>query len=166
MANLIPMCGVPYHSAEGYLAKLVGLGRSVAVCEQVGDPATTKGPVAREVQRVITPGTLTDEGLMSSHRRSATLAINPTADGFGLALLDLSNSQVELSEVVHNQALIDSIQQLQPSELLLPEDISEQLQSVLPDMGMRLLDDARFAQRPALADLQQHFGNNVLTRTA
>lgn len=161
----IPMCGVPYHSAEGYLAKLVGLGRSVAVCEQVGDPATTKGPVAREVQRVITPGTLTDEGLMSSHRRSATLAINPTADGFGLALLDLSNSQVELSEVVHTQALIDSIQQLQPSELLLPEDISEQLQSVLPDMGMRLLDDARFAQRPALADLQQHFGNNVLTRT-
>ena len=95
----IPMCGVPYHAAESYLAKLVSLGRSVAVCEQTGDPATTKGPVAREVQRVITPGTLTDDGLLASRQRSAILAINPTAAGVGLALLDLSSGQLELSEV-------------------------------------------------------------------
>ena len=83
MGSRSRMCGVPYHAAESYLAKLVGLGRSVAVCEQVGDPATTKGPVAREVQRVITPGTLTDEGLLAGRQRSAILAINPTADGWG-----------------------------------------------------------------------------------
>ena len=60
----IPMCGVPYHAADGYLAKLVKLGRSVAICEQVGDPATSKGPVERRVQRIVTPGTLTDEALL------------------------------------------------------------------------------------------------------
>ena len=80
---------VPFHAAESYLAKLVGLGLSVAVCEQVGDPTNTKGPVARKVQRVITPGTLTDDGLLASRRRSAILAINPTATGVGLGLLDL-----------------------------------------------------------------------------
>ena len=160
----IPMCGVPYHAAEGYLAKLVSLGRSVAVCEQVGDPATTKGPVARQVQRVITPGTLTDDSLLASHRSSATLAINTTTDGFGLALLDLSSSQIELSEVTQTSARLDSIQRLQPSELLIPESGAEGLQNVLPDIGLRVLDNARFALRPALADLEQHFGDNVLTR--
>ena len=79
------MCRVPFHAAESYLAKLVGLGLSVAVCEQVGDPTNTKGPVARKVQRVITPGTLTDDGLLASRTRSAILAINPTATGVGLA---------------------------------------------------------------------------------
>ena len=161
----IPMCGVPYHASENYLAKLVSLGRSVAVCEQVGDPATTKGPVAREVQRVITPGTLTDDGLLASHRRSATLAINPTADGVGIALLDLSSSQIELLEVTNIAALTDCIQQLQPSELLISESNAEQLRNVLPDLGTRLLDQVRFAQRAATVELQQHFGDNVLTRT-
>ena len=62
----IPMCGVPFHAADGYLARLVKLGRSVAICEQVGDPATSKGPVERQVQRIVTPGTLTDEALLES----------------------------------------------------------------------------------------------------
>ena len=60
----IPMCGIPYHAAEGYLAKLVKLGESVVICEQVGDPATSKGPVERQVVRIITPGTVSDEALM------------------------------------------------------------------------------------------------------
>ena len=111
----IPMCGVPFHAAESYLAKLVGLGRSVAVCEQVGDPATTKGPVAREVQRVITPGTLTDEGLLAGRQRSAILAINPTADGVGLALLDLSNGQLELLEIAQIEHLTDSFSSYGPA---------------------------------------------------
>ena len=161
----IPMCGVPYHAAESYLAKLVGLGRSVAVCEQVGDPTTTKGPVAREVQRVITPGTLTDEGLLAGHQRSAILAINPTTDGVGLALLDLSNGQLELLQIAQVEHLTDYIQQLRPSELLMPESRSPELSSMVPELSTRPIDDARFSQRAALADLRQHFGDNVLTRT-
>ena len=161
----IPMCGVPYHAAESYLAKLVGLGRSVAVCEQVGDPTTTKGPVARQVQRVITPGTLTDEGLLAGHQRSAILAINPTTDGVGLALLDLSNGQLELLQIAQVEHLTDYIQQLRPSELLMPESRSPELSSMVPELSTRPIDDARFSQRAALADLRQHFGDNVLTRT-
>src|SRR5690606_26678466 len=64
----IPMCGVPYHSADRYLAKLVEQGESVAICEQIGDPATSKGPVERKVVRIITPGTLSDEALLQEHR--------------------------------------------------------------------------------------------------
>ena len=64
----IPMCGIPYHAAEGYLAKLVKLGESVVICEQVGDPATSKGPVDRQVVRIITPGTVSDEALMDERR--------------------------------------------------------------------------------------------------
>ena len=66
--NPIPMAGVPYHAAEGYLAKLVRKGESVAICEQIGDPATSKGPVERKVVRVVTPGTLTDEALLPEGR--------------------------------------------------------------------------------------------------
>jgi len=161
----IPMCGVPYHAAESYLAKLVSLGRSVAVCEQIGDPATTKGPVSREVQRVITPGTLTDDGLLASRQRSAILAINPTAAGVGLALLDLSSGQLELSEVAQIAHLADCVQQLQPSELLVPESQTPELLVPIAELSTRPIDNNRFAQRAALADLQRHFGTNVLTRT-
>ena len=66
--NPIPMCGIPYHSADGYLAKLVKLGESVALCEQIGDPATSKGPVERKVVRVVTPGTISDEALLDERR--------------------------------------------------------------------------------------------------
>ena len=161
----IPMCGVPFHAAESYLAKLVGLGLSVAICEQVGDPTNTKGPVARKVQRVITPGTLTDDGLLASRTRSAILAINPTSAGVGLGLLDLSSSQLELLELANIDELKDCIHQLQPNELLLPEGSASLIQNGLTDVGSRLLDGAHFAQRAAVAELEQHFGSNVLTRT-
>src|SRR6185369_11988833 len=85
----IPMAGVPYHSVEGYLAKLVRRGESVAICEQLGDPAKSKGPVERQVVRVVTPGTLTDDYLLQE--RTATLLGAYFADGerFGLAWLEL-----------------------------------------------------------------------------
>ena len=143
----------------------MGSELSVAVCEQVGDPTNTKGPVARKVQRVITPGTLTDDGLLASHRRSAILAINPTATGVGLGLLDLSSSQLELLELANIDELKDCIHQLQPNELLLPEGSASLIQNGLTDVGSRLLDGAHFAQRAAVAELEQHFGGNVLTRT-
>ncbi|MEP5567203.1 MAG: DNA mismatch repair protein MutS, partial [Halioglobus sp.] len=84
----IPMCGVPYHAAEGYLAKLVKAGVSVAIAEQIGDPATSKGPVERKVVRVVTPGTLSDEALLEERVDNLLLAISQRGDDYGMAYLD------------------------------------------------------------------------------
>ncbi len=86
----IRMAGVPYHAAEQYLAKLVKLGESVAICEQIGDPATSKGPVERKVVRIVTPGTLTDSALLEDKRENLLLAISATRGALGLAWLSLA----------------------------------------------------------------------------
>ena len=83
----IPMCGIPYHSLEGYLAKLVKLGESVVICEQIGDPATSKGPVERQVVRIITPGTISDEALLDERRDNLLAAVLGDERLFGLAVL-------------------------------------------------------------------------------
>ena len=94
----IPMAGVPYHAADGYIAKLLALGESVAICEQVGDPATSKGPVEREVVRIVTPGTLTDESLLDA-RPSIVAAICWQKDGVGVAALELAAGRFEVALV-------------------------------------------------------------------
>jgi DNA mismatch repair protein MutS len=90
----IPMAGVPYHAVEGYLAKLMKLGESVAVCEQIGDPATSKGPVERKVLRVVTPGTVTDANLLDAKRDSLLAAVNPGKHRTGLAWLNLASGTI------------------------------------------------------------------------
>ncbi|MFA0252717.1 DNA mismatch repair protein MutS, partial [Vibrio sp. 10N.261.45.A4] len=87
----IPMAGVPFHAVEGYLAKLVQLGESVAICEQIGDPATSKGPVERKVVRIITPGTVTDEALLAERVDNLIAAIYQHDDKFGYATLDITS---------------------------------------------------------------------------
>src|SRR5574343_382624 len=87
----IPMAGVPHHSVDNYLARLVRKGESVAICEQIGDPAKSKGPVERQVVRVVTPGTVTDDALLEERRDTLLAAICPGAEGFGLAWLELSS---------------------------------------------------------------------------
>src|SRR5210317_2005687 len=86
----IPMAGVPFHAAEGYLAKLVKLGESVAICEQTGDPATSKGPVERRVVRIVTPGTVSDEALLDAHSDNLLAALWQADGHYGLAWLDLT----------------------------------------------------------------------------
>src|SRR5699024_5880758 len=87
----IPMAGVPYHAVENYLARLVKLGESVAICEQIGDPATSKGPVERKVVRIVTPGTVTDAALLEERRDNLLLAVTAGGKGrFGLAWVDLA----------------------------------------------------------------------------
>jgi DNA mismatch repair protein MutS len=86
----IPMCGVPYHAAENYLARLVKAGVSVAIVEQIGDPATSKGPVERAVVRVVTPGTLSDEALLEDKVDNLLLAVSQHQQNYGIAYLDLS----------------------------------------------------------------------------
>ena len=95
----IPMCGIPYHAAEGYLAKLVKLGESVVICEQVGDPATSKGPVDRQVVRIITPGTVSDEALLDERRDNLIAAVLGDERLFGLAVLDITSGNFTVLEI-------------------------------------------------------------------
>ena len=122
--NAIPMCGVPYHAVEGYLAKLVRKGESVAICEQIGDPATSKGPVERKVTRVVTPGTLTDEALLSANRDNVVAAVFGNDDAYGIAWLDLSAGRFRLAETPDEESLFGEIERLRPAELLVDEDHS------------------------------------------
>ena len=118
----IRMAGVPYHAAEQYLARLVRMGESVAICEQVGDPATTKGPVERKVMRVITPGTLTDAALLPEREDRPLLAIKVESGGkrLGLAWMIVASGECWLAEIAPAQ-LAGEIDRLRPAELLIPE---------------------------------------------
>jgi len=118
----IPMAGVPFHAAEGYLARLVRLGESVAICEQTGDPATSKGPVERKVVRIITPGTVTDEALLEERRDNLLSAVYEVQGCWGLATLDLTSGRFALLEVEGVEALLAELERLNPAELLFDED--------------------------------------------
>jgi len=118
----IPMAGLPYHAAEGYIAKLIKVGESIVFCEQVGDPATSKGPVERKVMRTITPGTVTDEALLEDRKDNLLVAIIESSQNFGIACLDLTSGKFVLQEVKSEQQLLSEIERLDPAELLLSED--------------------------------------------
>ncbi|MCE8020824.1 DNA mismatch repair protein MutS [Halomonas sp. MCCC 1A11036] len=119
----IPMAGVPYHSAEGYLARLVKAGESVAICEQIGDPATSKGPVERRVVRIVTPGTLHDEALLDARRDNLLVAVHPVSNCWGIAWLELSSGRFSVLEVEGEGDMLAELQRLDPAELLVPESL-------------------------------------------
>ncbi|MGV6816013.1 MAG: DNA mismatch repair protein MutS [Thiotrichales bacterium] len=130
----IAMAGVPYHSADQYLARLVKHGESVAICEQTGDPATSKGPVERKVVRVLTPGTLTTESLLDSRRDNLLCAIAPPlnqTEPFGLASLELSSGRFTLLEAESSASLLGELERLQPAEILIPDN--DALEKTLPE---------------------------------
>lgn len=118
----IPMAGIPHHSAEGYLAKLVKLGESVAICEQVGDPATSKGPVERKVVRIITPGTLVEEALLDDRHENLLVTITEQDKQYGLAYLEVSSGRFETTQLTSLNQLLSEVERLKPSELLVPDD--------------------------------------------
>ncbi|MEG9476687.1 DNA mismatch repair protein MutS [Mannheimia indoligenes] len=120
----IPMAGVPYHAVEGYLAKLVALGESVAICEQVGDPATSKGPVERKVVRIVTPGTVSDEALLPERQDNLVAAVYEEKGIFAIASLDMTSGRFLISELPNKEALAAELQRLQPAEILYAEDFS------------------------------------------
>jgi DNA mismatch repair protein MutS len=126
----IPMCGVPYHAADGYIARLVKKGFRVAICEQTEDPKKAKGLVRREVVRVVSPGTLTDAGYLESRESAFLMAIAPDSgqSGYGAALLDLSTGEFTTTEYAGldaRQALADELVILQPREILVPTGSEE-----------------------------------------
>lgn len=118
----IPMAGVPVHAYEGYLARLVALGESVAICEQIGDPALAKGLVERKVVRIVTPGTVTDEALLSERRDTLLLALSRGKQGYGLAWADLAGGRFLVNEVDNDDALEAELARLEPAEVLVPDE--------------------------------------------
>ncbi len=118
----IPMAGVPVHAYEGYLARLVALGESVAICEQIGDPALAKGLVERKVVRVVTPGTVTDEALLNERRDTLLMAVARGKSGYGLAWADLAGGRFLVNEVESADALEAELSRLEPAELLVPDE--------------------------------------------
>lgn len=120
----IPMAGVPYHAIEGYLARLVQLGESVAICEQVGDPATSKGPVERRVVRIVTPGTVSDEALLNERVDNLIGCIFNFKNRFGYATLDITSGRFLLSEPETEEEMQAELQRTRPVELLYPEDFA------------------------------------------
>ena len=155
----IAMAGIPYHAVDGYLAKLVKLGVSVAICEQIGDPALSKGPVERAVTRIVTPGTLTDANLLDERNDSLLLALTIDRQRAGLAWLNLANGDLRLLETSLD-ALPAHFERLRPAELLLPDA----LRSGVPEHRAvsQHLPDWHFDARAAANALAEHFGSRDL----
>lgn len=162
----IPMAGVPYHAVEGYLGKLIRLGESVAICEQLGDPAAAKGLVERKVIRVVTPGTVTDESLLEQRRDNLLLAIaaspsHEDAARFGLAWIDLASGRFVLSEVAGAEALAAELARLAPAETLVGEDVAwPKVVASLP--GLRKRGPWHFDTATATRELSRFFGTRDL----
>lgn len=166
----IPMAGVPYHAAENYLAKLVKMGRSVAICEQIGDPATSKGPVDRKVVRIITPGTITDEALLEERAESILAAVcvgksnnsdKNRSTTFGIAYIELASGRFNLLDCHSEQALQANLARIKPTELLYPEGAS--FVHLLGDMkGKRKRPIWEFDHQTAVTKLNQQFETHNL----
>ena len=118
----IPMAGVPYHAVESYLARLIAMGESVAICEQIGDPALSKGPVERKVVRIVTPGTVSDELLLEDRKDNLLAAIWQEKSGYGFATLDISSGRFNVFECDSADTMQAELQRTSPVEILYPED--------------------------------------------
>ncbi|MEG7559135.1 DNA mismatch repair protein MutS [Vibrio cholerae] len=157
----IPMAGVPFHAVEGYLAKLVQMGESVAICEQIGDPATSKGPVERKVVRIVTPGTVTDEALLSERVDNLIAAIYHHNGRFGYATMDITSGRFQLSEPQTEEEMAAELQRTSPRELLFPEDFSP-VHLMASRQGNRRRPIWEFEFDTAKQQLNQQFGTRDL----
>jgi DNA mismatch repair protein MutS len=154
----IPMAGVPVHALEGYLARLLKAGERAAVCEQIGDPALTKGLVERKIVRIVTPGTVTDEGLLEDRREQLLLAIADGGAQLGLAWVDLAAGRISLAEIPR-EALDGELARLSPVETLLAED--SLLAPALP--GLHRLSPWHFDAEAGRRALIELFGTRDLS---
>jgi DNA mismatch repair protein MutS len=158
----IPMAGVPHHAVENYLAKLVNLGESVAICEQIGDPATAKGPVERKVVRIVTPGTISDEALLQERQDNLLAAIWQDGKSFGYATLDISSGRFRLSEPADKEAMAAELQRTNPAELLYAEDFAD-MSLIDARRGLRRRPLWEFEPETARQQLNMQFGTRDLT---
>lgn len=156
----IKMAGVPFHAADQYLVRLVKLGESIAICEQIGDPAASKGPVERQVVRIITPGTLTDAGLLDERNNSVVLTLALHHGVIGLAWLNLAAGDMRVLETAPDN-LAGELERLHPAEILLPEslDLPMALNSCA---ASKRLPDWQFDYEHAMQQLTRQFGTRDL----
>jgi len=155
--NAIPMAGVPYHAVDNYLAKLINMGESVVICEQIGDPALSKGPVERKIVRIITPGTITEDVLLNERVANVLLAIYKTKQHYGLASVEISSGQVAVLEVDITTSLEDIIDQYQPAEILISDDFEDDnLQSLNKTITKR--PDWHFNKKTAESLIKKQYG--------
>jgi len=162
--NPVPLAGVPYHAADGYIAKLVGRGFKVAVCDQVEDPKTAKGIVKREIVRVITPGTVIDSSMLSSTAATYLMALCPDAKEkeWGLALLDISTGEFFVARIEHDaglQNILSEIARYRPAECIVPEGSGPELREHLTGRGVVVTPfrNEAFAEPAARRLLTGHF---------
>ncbi|MEI7612206.1 MAG: DNA mismatch repair protein MutS [Betaproteobacteria bacterium] len=155
----IKMAGVPYHSLEPYLARLVKLGESVVICEQIGDPATSKGPVERAVARIVTPGTLTDAALLDDKRDVLLLAVANSRQLSGLAWLNLASGEFRVCEV-SPEKLSATIERIRPAEIIVAENLELPF---TPDISLTRKPDWHFDAEAATRELCAHFGTSSLS---
>lgn len=166
----VPMCGVPFHAANTYIAKLIEKGYNVAICEQVEDPATAKGIVKREVIRVITPGTVFDETMLDEKQNNFLIVVAKDDFGYGLAVTDISTGYFAVTEMRGAKALnqlIDEISRLQPVECLLPDNLiknTELTEEILKQVKLSIKPYSfqNFDYRKAHKTLTNHFATNSL----
>ncbi len=159
--NPIPMAGVPFHAVDNYLARLVRLGESVAIVEQIGDPATSKGPVERQVARIVTPGTVSDELLLDETRDNLLVALFHADNRTGIAALDITSGRFTVQEVDHLEALLSEIQRLNPAELLIQDDVTFS-DAITRRAGLRKLAPWEFHFDTAQRLLTQQFSTHDL----
>ena len=157
----IPMAGVPYHAVEGYLAKLISLGESVAICEQIGDPALSKGPVERKVVRIVTPGTVSDELLLEDRKDNLLAALWQEKSGYGFATLDISSGRFNVFECDNVDTMQAELQRTSPVEILYPEDF-QSLSLIENRTGLRRRPLWEFDLATAKQQLNLQFGTKDL----
>ena len=153
----IPMAGVPFHAVDGYLAKLVEKGRAVAICEQIGDPASAKGPVERRVERIVTPGTLAEDDLLAPDRDSVLAGIKPVGEGWAFASLNLTSGEFAVGMAKDDAELAATLARQRPAEVLSPSETG------FVDAPVQLRDEMEFDDAHGLRHLTSHFGVADLT---
>ena len=156
----IPMAGVPYHAVDSYLARLVRKGESVAICEQQGDPSSGRGPLERQVVRIVTPGTVTDAALLEERADTLVAALLQEGPCFALAWLDLAAGRFSVLEGEGAPALAAELERLKPAELLVPEGAGAA--SLRPEASVRSRPPWHFELESAARLLTDQFGTRDL----
>jgi len=153
----IPMAGVPYHAADNYIARLVKLGQTIAICEQTSSATNSKGLVERKVTRIITPGTLTDEAFLEAHSENLLLSIYNQQDIYGIAALDLSIGRFTVQELTSFNTLVAEIERLKPAEILIPEQSLTSVTNYCNTIAIKSMPNINFDLHAALAALTKQF---------
>jgi DNA mismatch repair protein MutS len=159
----VPMCGIPHHAFKNYIGRLVDSGRKVAVCEQVEDPKESKGVVKREVVRLVTPGSVVDEGDMDDKTNLYMAAISEGDERYGLAHADLSTGEFRVTEIESFSELLEELGRIDPAELLIPENDNLAGRKELSNYRLEILGRDSFDPRKAEDLLKEQLGVRSLT---